>query len=179
MGIAPHLEDASNSDLEQLYMWRFDHQNYDAFYTFPNVNVEQFSSWMTSNLNDKSQKNFVLKTTEGQLIGTISLLNIDNHNKRAEVGRVLLGENEFKGKGFAKNMMKELHNYAFNELGLEKLYLEVFEDNLPACGLYKSCGYEQEGLLKKHIFKDGYLHGKKIKEPKWHNILVMSIFKKS
>jgi RimJ/RimL family protein N-acetyltransferase len=48
-------------------------------------------------------------------------------------------------------------NYAFNQLGLRRIYLEVLADNASAIRLYEKCGFKVEGTLRRHVFKDGKL----------------------
>ena len=58
-----------------------------------------------------------------------------------------------------------LINYAFQDLGLLRLYLFVLEDNTPAMRVYEKCGFIVEGKLRRHAFKEG----------KFKDVLVMGI----
>jgi putative acetyltransferase len=51
--------------------------------------------------------------------------------------------------------MRALIDFADNWLNLTRLELEVYADNEAAIHLYESFGFEIEGTLRKHAFRDG------------------------
>ena len=51
--------------------------------------------------------------------------------------------------------MQACLDLADNWLNLERLELEVYADNEAAISLYKRFGFEHEGTLRKHAFRDG------------------------
>jgi RimJ/RimL family protein N-acetyltransferase len=57
---------------------------------------------------------------------------------------ILIGEDDYRGKGFGKLAMNYLINFGFKELKLNRLELEVNLDNLPALNLYKKIGFREE-----------------------------------
>ena len=61
------------------------------------------------------------------------------------------------GTGAAMQATQELLCYAFKELGLHKVYLNVLEDNIRARKFYEKCRFVQEGISKDAIMaSDGY-----------------------
>ncbi|MBO5136231.1 MAG: GNAT family N-acetyltransferase [Clostridia bacterium] len=91
---------------------------------------------------------------EGIPVGLIGLLNIDNKNKKAEY-YVCIGEQEFKGCGIAKKASMLLINYAFNTLGLNKIFLYTEEENISAQNLFEKLGFQKEGLIRQDLICDG------------------------
>jgi len=87
-------------------------------------------------------------------VGLIGLLGIDRVNKKAEY-YVCLGEHSCKGKGVAKTASRLLVRYAFEELGLNKVYLYTEEENIPAQKLFESLGFRKEGLLIDDLIYNG------------------------
>jgi len=65
---------------------------------------------------------------------------------------------EFHGKGFGKETMQLLVNYAFNELNLHRLQLTVFSYNEGAVKLYESIGFKHEGTYREFLQRDGKRH---------------------
>jgi RimJ/RimL family protein N-acetyltransferase len=53
-----------------------------------------------------------------------------------------------KGQGAGKEIIKGLINYAFTNLGINRLWLDVFSDNTRAIHLYKTLGMTHEGTLR-------------------------------
>jgi [ribosomal protein S5]-alanine N-acetyltransferase len=97
--------------------------------------------------------------TNDEHIGNIKLEPIDHARKEATVG-ILIGEKKYWGKGIGKEAIESLSNYAFSQLGLEKINLGVLENNIPAIKLYEKCGFAIVGIVKDAIEHDGVLHDK-------------------
>lgn len=64
----------------------------------------------------------------------------------------------YQGKGFGKETMQLLVNYAFNELNLHRLQLTVFSYNIRAIKLYESIGFKHEGTYREFLQRDGKRH---------------------
>lgn len=70
-------------------------------------------------------------------VGNCGFYNISNNCSEF---RIVFGEKKLWGKGLSKFMVKEALDIAKTN-GISKVYLEVFEDNIPAVKLYESCGF--------------------------------------
>ncbi len=83
---------------------------------------------------------------EGEYVGQVSINKID---WMGEVGRIFLViAKEKQGNGYAKLILKSIQDKAFNEIGLNKLYLIVRPDNAKGIHIYKQCGFDTEGVLR-------------------------------
>jgi len=90
-------------------------------------------------------------------IGLLAILNIDPKNKKGEM-RKLIGDLNYRGKGFAKEASKRWIDYCINSLGLRKIYINTIETNINNISLNRQLGFEIEGLFKKDIVLDGIEH---------------------
>ncbi len=63
---------------------------------------------------------------------------------------------EWQGKGIGKALMSAGLDLADKWLNLTRLELEVYTDNEPAIRLYEGFGFEREGTLRQHAFRDGH-----------------------
>ncbi len=161
------LRNFETEDIEKLSTIRSSSKSYDYFYEFEPLNKTQQLNWWQNSYLKSSEKNFVIVCNDTQKVaGTISLVDIDQRNRKAELGRLFVFE-EFSGKGFGSFSIELLIEYAFNHLNLQKIYLEVFAKNENAVSLYKKAGFKEEGCLKSHIYKNG----------EYLDILIMSLFK--
>lgn len=143
-------------DAEVVRKWRFDFDNYDYFYEFTPTSQYSNEIWVQNTLKNKSEINFIVEDNRSKAqIGMISLLNIDSRNQKCEMGRVLIGNTKFRGKGLGSDICNLQLNYAFNHLNMRKVYCEVFAENTAALNLYKKIGFIEEGTLKEHIYKNG------------------------
>ena len=71
-----------------------------------------------------------------------------------------------QGQGIAMEATKELLKIAFEEIGLQRVYLNVLSDNDRAVHLYEKCGFVYEGEFRNHIKIRG-----EMKSLKWYGIL--------
>lgn len=108
----------------------------------------------------------VIETIEDQkTIGTIALHNINWIDRRATTGS-LIGEKEYRGKGYATDAKMTLLKYAFETLGLHKIVSHAFAKNVKSIEYSKRCGYKVEATLKDEHFRHGA----------WQDIVVLACF---
>jgi UDP-4-amino-4,6-dideoxy-N-acetyl-beta-L-altrosamine N-acetyltransferase len=135
--------------------WNFDESTSEFFSERPAFNETQQQNWFKAQLKNASKRKLIIQeNNQNNLIGIISLMKIDFANQHAEIG-ITIGERDYLGKGFAKKAMVQTLKIAFEELLLNTVYLTVFENNKNAINLFTSLGFEQEGILKNRVFKNG------------------------
>ena len=89
---------------------------------------------------------------DGQFIGTCDISEIDRRHHRAEVG-FLLGRDAW-GQGYALEAMQAVLAYAAT-IGLRRLSARTHLGNSRSDGLLEKLGFEEEGLLRGHVLRDG------------------------
>ena len=89
-------------------------------------------------------------------IGRMVLADIEEGWK-AELWRIYIADRTLRGKGLGKEAMEAVMKYCFDELKLERLYLDHYTGN-PAGYLYRSLGFKYEGVLRKNCRKNGVLY---------------------
>ena len=87
-------------------------------------------------------------TASDSVVGHIELSGIDLRNKAARVCRVLVGDPSYRGKGIGTWMMKKILDLGFNQYGLHRIDLVVFDFNKPAIRCYEKLGFVKEGCLR-------------------------------
>ena len=123
-------------------------------YPFAEMTIEKVKDFIKNSFNEEN-KHFAIVDEKDEYLGTISLKNISQKNKNAEYA--IVTRKEAHGTGAAMQATQELLCYAFQELGLHKVYLNVLEDNIRARKFYEKCGFVQEGIAKDAIMAaDGY-----------------------
>jgi ribosomal-protein-alanine N-acetyltransferase len=96
---------------------------------------------------------WALRTLADQtFLGTCDLSDIDRKNRRAEVGFIL--GREAWGQGYGLEAMRSVVAFAAST-GLRKLTARTHLGNRRSDALLEKLGFEQEGLLRGHIEKDG------------------------
>jgi len=120
--------------------------------------------WFDIYEKSKNKKFFTICDNK-KPIGMFGLYNIDKTLNSSDLF-IAIGDYEYRGKGIGKIAMKWLIDYGFKKLKLHKIKLGVAEDNLSAVNLYKSVGFEIEGILKDEYLIKGV----------YHNDIAMAIF---
>jgi putative acetyltransferase len=69
------------------------------------------------------------------------------------IGITVIGHAQ--GKGVVSALMKAMTDYAEPWTTFLRIELTVFADNTNAIALYKKFGFEQEGLLRNYILRNG------------------------
>ena len=98
---------------------------------------------------------FAIYTLEdNRLIGHIGLDGIQWNHGDAFVG-IGIGERDFWSKGYGTDAMRVLLRYAFMELNLHRVTLDVFEYNPRAIRAYEKAGFVIEGRSRQYLLREG------------------------
>lgn len=118
--------------------------------------VSQYAQekWLESHYSDQKNFRFVIETAEDGPIGIATLTDIDWKNRRATHG-IKLSSKERRTKGIGTDTVMAIMRYAFDELGLHRLDGSWFDTNVASKGLYKKCGWVEEGVKREYIYKKG------------------------
>jgi len=81
-----------------------------------------------------------------EMIGFIEIIKIDWRIPKGELAFFI--DKDFKEKGLMTEAMKEVIDFAFKQLKMEKLALRTAMDNYAAQRLAKKCGFYREGDLR-------------------------------
>jgi len=161
------LREIEEDDLNSIVKWRNDPDILRWLFSYLPLNKTKQRKWYEKYLNDDTQQIFIIEVKEEKIpIGTVGLTNIDYKNQRAELG-VLIGDESWQNKGNGKEALDLLIMFVFDEINIRKIKATVFEENTPAIRLYKSCGFVEEGVLKKEVYKNG----------EFKSVMVMALFK--
>ncbi len=92
----------------------------------------------------------------GQIVGQIGLHR--QGGRRAHVGDIGMGVHDgWTGRGIGTRLMDEAVTVADRWLGLRRLELTVYTDNVPALALYRRFGFVVEGTHRAYALRDGVL----------------------
>jgi RimJ/RimL family protein N-acetyltransferase len=98
---------------------------------------------------------FVIRTLEDDhLIGETGLDAVRNGHGDTFVG-IGIGEREYWGKGYGTDAMRIVLRYAFSELNLHRVSLDVFEYNPRAVRSYEKAGFQHEGRARGVLHRAG------------------------
>lgn len=115
--------------------------------------AENFAAWEKDIIGPNSYV-FRLRTLEDNtLIGFVALdVTWSNQNAFLAIG---IGDPAYWGRGYGADTMRLIMNYAFNELGLHRIGLNVISTNTRAIALYEKMGFKHEGAQREWGQRDG------------------------
>jgi diamine N-acetyltransferase len=135
----------NEGNIEMIRQWRNKDEIRNNFVDSEIITEEQQKEWHKTYLQDETDKMFLI-SLEDKPIGCISLYNIGT--KDAEFGKLIIGDERYQGKGYAKEATYRLCKYGFNSLALDNIQLSVFEDNDSALNIYGKIGFKSKGKSK-------------------------------
>ena len=125
-------------------------------FNFP-ISLTQQEKWLENVLQNRSDMRLMVEY-QGAAVGWISLTNIDWKNRCAHQGIKIFSE-EYRNRGIATDAINALCQFAFHELGLNRLETSILSYNTPSLHLYcKKLNWQQEGVRKKAVYKNGHFH---------------------
>ena len=115
--------------------------------------LDKVISFFYQCLDASDRYDFMIISPEGKIIGESVINEIDNDLRSANFRICLFHPTDY-GKGIGTWALEKTRDFAFQELHLHRLELNVFSFNVRAIKAYKHAGFRQEGILKDAI-KDG------------------------
>ena len=100
---------------------------------------------------------------DGQCIGSAGFrIDPDQHCATYTVG---LFVGRLRGQGLGQQVTRLAMSWAFGELGVHRIQLEVLASNIRAVNCYLACGFRQEGIRREAVlYPDG-----------WKDLILMSV----
>lgn len=147
------------SDLELFFAWERDPDVTKYFSIGDGQSREELYQKYFNDLQDPSVRQFTIELKgegDGKVIGRIVIGDIIEGWK-AEIWRIYIADKSLRGKGYGRQAMEAVMKYCFEELSLERLYLDHYTGN-PARYLYLNLGFKPEGCLRNNCRKNGVLY---------------------
>ena len=129
-------------DLPLTLHWRNQAHIRRWFFHSDPITSERHRQWFEQYRERDDDFVFVIEELPARRpIGQVALYHIDWEMRRAEFGRLMIGERDATGKGWARLATQLILQIAFEQLSLHEVYLQVFADNKRACAIYAACGF--------------------------------------
>jgi UDP-4-amino-4,6-dideoxy-N-acetyl-beta-L-altrosamine N-acetyltransferase len=143
-------------DLPLLVKWRNDPKIYRHFYEQEPLSIVMQRAWFEALLSNPDERLWMIEARETKTaIGTVGLVHIDWRNRKAEWGRFLIYPEEYRHGGYGSEVESLVLRYVFDHMNLNRLQCEVFADNEAVVALHQKFGFQQEGLFREYVFKNG------------------------
>jgi RimJ/RimL family protein N-acetyltransferase len=145
------------SDVEQLFGIFSDPQVMRYWSTPPLQNMDEALALLreiqTSNRQGTILKWGVALKSNNNVIGTVTLFNMDRSNGRAEIGYAQASA--YWGHGYIHEALQALLRYCFEELELRRLEADVDPRNDSSIKTLERLGFQKEGFLRERWHVNG------------------------
>ena len=113
---------------------------------------------------ERDGSSFVIEA-DGRTIGTVSLRDFNATDRTAELG-IGIGDTDYQGRGYGRDAVRVILDYAFRLRNLRKVGLWVKGSNERAIKSYLAVGFTEEGRLRDQVWSDG----------RYEDMVLMGIF---
>jgi RimJ/RimL family protein N-acetyltransferase len=148
------LRPLADSDSPLLHAWINDRKLVELSARFRPISEDEHRKWFCEIRRRSDIRIFAIADAiTSDTIGYCQLKAIDLLNRSAEL-QIRIGSPGHQGRGLGTAAVLALLDVAFDELGLHRVYLHVFEHNQRARRCYEKCGFRLEGLARDAVFID-------------------------
>jgi RimJ/RimL family protein N-acetyltransferase len=114
------------------------------------LTVQTHRAWIEANTDTKI---WAILNTLGHHVGNVLLKITERH--RSGYFQIYIGERNIRGQGLGERALSDTLDLAFDKLGLHRVWLHTFLDNLVAERLYVKHGFMLEGTERDALLWNG------------------------
>ncbi len=142
------------TDIDSWYKWFNDPEVFEFLRTGNCLWQDEIDYFWFQYYQLKMLTLVILDKKTQKILGNASLEILPESEHIAQFGLVI-GEKDFWNKGLGTAVTREMIRIAFEDLGVEKIQLDVFSENLSAQKVYEKCGFQRIGISRNFYEKDG------------------------
>jgi RimJ/RimL family protein N-acetyltransferase len=160
------LRAIEREDLLHLLSWRNEPDLRKYFREYRELNYQQQMSWFENKVNnDIGTRMFAIVDSQRDLLGAAGLCYIDWINRTADFS-IYIGKNGiYIDEILAPDAANVLIKYAFEELGINRLWSEIYSFDHAKVKFFNSLGFKLDGTHRQTHWA----------ENKWHDSFFFSL----
>ena len=157
-------------DAERCYRWMNDPNIVRTLKSRYPIAFQNEVEWLQRAMEaSATERHFAIERKDDRShIGNASIHDIDWVSRTSWFG-LFIGEPTAWNRGFGSDAIETLVRFAFEDMNLHKLRINVFDYNERAKHVLQSRGFIQEGKLHRDFYREGT----------YHDIVLLSIFRDS
>lgn len=155
-------------DAERCYRWMNDPSIVRTLKSRYPIAFQNEIEWLERAMQPSgTERHFAIERKDDRThIGNASIHEIEWVSRMASFG-LFIGEPSAWNRGFGGDAIRTLVRFAFDEMNLQKLRINVFDYNDRAKHVLETQGFVQEGRLRREFYRDGA----------YHDIVILSTFR--
>lgn len=140
-------------DLPIRVEWMNNPRVYSSMHYDIPILLDNTIRWFEKNVGNENRVDLVFEESD-EVVAMGGLTNINHEINKAEL-YIFVNPNSQRA-GIGTHATKLLCKYGFEQMGLNKIFLETNEDNYAARRVYEKCGFSLEGMHRaEYRDKDG------------------------
>jgi len=140
-------------DQEMVMKWRTLPQITRYMNTDSTTDIEKQKEWFQKQEQLESSYQWIIEWN-GKPVGVTSIAEVDREKGTCTRGTYVAEEAE-RSFGMITDIYANQHDFIFEKLRLNKIEIEVFQENRFVVKLNKMCGFQEVGILENHVEKNG------------------------
>jgi RimJ/RimL family protein N-acetyltransferase len=152
-----YLRPAEQADLPTFVRWLADAETKRSLAIRAPMSLAMEERWFAGLVERQGSGtyHFVICLVDGgRPIGATDLRDIDLENGNAGFG-IAIGETRDRNHGYGTEALEAICDFGFGQLRLERIDLDVYDDNPGARRSYEKAGFKLEGRLRRAHFHNG------------------------
>ena len=153
-----YLRPTIADDYREIQKWRLasDIQLISCHY-FRTKSPEEMIEKYRQKEKSEDEGNFIITAKDDhRLVGQINFFHLNMLNRSAELGYIIAPDE--REQGYAKEGLKLIIRYLFNEINLNKVYAQTASFNKASVKLLESLDFQLDGTLRQHHYYQGNFH---------------------
>lgn len=144
------------SDTDMVLSWRNSTHVRKYFLHKLEITREEHLNWLKTKVGTGKVVQFIVcdVLNENTPFASVYFRDVDRENKTAEYG-VFIGKMEYIGKGYGQEIARLMVSYGFGNMGLRRITLRVYTDNIRAIHCYEKVGFKICGTMLNDDSADG------------------------
>ncbi|MCA9266022.1 MAG: GNAT family acetyltransferase [Planctomycetales bacterium] len=143
-----------NAYVTRLNATRVYHEN-GATLPFPYLEIDA-EQWiyraLRESLERDQSRNWAIRNAQGELVGGVGFMGLQVGDK-AEIGYWLA--EHLWGRGAMTAVVQSVCDFGFSAYDLQKIFGQVFSNNIGSARVLEKAGFTLEGTLRAHFRRDG------------------------
>lgn len=155
-----YLRPGERRDVDLFVTWMNDLRTTRTLAMVSPISEVMEARWFDEMVEHHGRDRFffvICRIADDRQVGTIDLHAIDYRNGNASLG-IAIGDPADTGHGYGGDALRALVGFAFDQLRLERVELEVYAYNEAARRLYERVGFVHEGTSRRALYRDGAFH---------------------
>jgi RimJ/RimL family protein N-acetyltransferase len=125
----------------------------DTDYVRP-ISAEEYAEKEKTRYDATSMEFRIRTLAEDKLIGFVGIHTIEWNNQAGHLS-IGIGEPDYWNRGYGTDALRVALRYAFGELNLYRVGLDVIAYNERAIRAYEKVGFRQEGAARQQVLRNG------------------------